>query len=107
MCLLVLLLLLGGFFFFFKRRNEDNKTQVQTKDSLSDTVSNHTARRPTEKTTDPSIREDFVNSDANTIDMGPVESEPAPLPTITPIDLPKSHKSKHGGYSKQQFDEFE
>ncbi len=90
--LFLFLLFLGGLFYYLKRRN-NTKNPVNTNRMAS----------PTSIKSDPSANEP-VHTDTNTSEVS-LALESTPIPTNT--DFPKQQKSKRGGYSKQQFDEFE
>jgi hypothetical protein len=105
--LLLLLVLLGGLFFFLKRRNA-MKTLFSPNRTTTSRVASPVSKKSNASANEPIIKDELVHPDTNTSDVGLVlESDTVPVNTGIRIDSQKQQKIKRGGYSKQQFDEFE
>jgi len=103
--LLLLLVLLGGLFFFLKRRNAMKTLFSPNRTSR---VASPVSKKSNASANEPIIKDELVHPDTNTSDVGLVlESDTVPVNTGIRIDSQKQQKTKRGGYSKQQFDEFE
>lgn len=105
--LFLLLLLLGGLFFFHKRRNAAKMPFITNRTTTS-RVASPVSTKSDAGANDPIIKDEAVYTDTNTSEVGlAFESNPMPVNTSIGIDSKKQQKTKRGGYSKQQFDEFE
>lgn len=99
--ILLLLALLGGLFFYLKRRNA-TKTQLNTDNN------NKLTHSFTPKITDIPNKDELAQHPREKSEDGLVlDSNVMPVNFGINLDTQKQEKNKRGGYSKQQFNEFE
>ncbi len=97
--LLLLAALLGGLFFLLHRHDE-TKTPLNIHRGR---IADPTSKKSIISTNDTAIKEEFIDPQTNTSE-GDIVSDSGTVPENTNINV---QKSRRGGYSKQQFDEFE